>query len=109
LLSNETVTTAWKCLIPTGIVQTIWKIINFVILQIRSLPKITENQLYSNSSKILVTGINLRATLDEGPLSRDQWIQAILLVPVLDTKWIDRHQTNSAKRRARDLENQESG
>ncbi len=83
-----------------------------------------------------VFDLQLSATLDEGPRSRDQWIQAILLVesfklvprpwdedprpksgklrlnlhaPVLEGKSIGLDQKNSAKRRAPDLENQESG
>jgi hypothetical protein len=78
----------------------------------------------------------VRATLDEGPRSRDQWIQAILLVerfklvprpldegprPKSGKLRVNLHGScfggkinwfrpkNSAKRRAPDLENQESG
>ncbi len=76
----------------------------------------------------------LRVTLDEGPRSRDQWIQAVLLVesfklvprpldegPRPKSGKLRLHGTcfggeinwfgpnNSAKRRAPDLENQESG
>ncbi len=79
----------------------------------------------------------LRATSDKGPRSRDQWIQAKLLVetfkliprpldedpkqkkwqieaktymaPVLEGKSIGWDQKNSAKSRAPDLKNQESG
>jgi hypothetical protein len=79
--------------------------------------------------------LRLRATLDEGPRSRDQWIQAILLIesfksvprplnegarPKSGKLRLNLHGTcfggkinwfrpkNSAKRRAPDLENQES-
>jgi hypothetical protein len=79
---------------------------------------------------------NLRATLDEGPRSRDQWIQAILLVEsfkLVPRPWdkgsrpksgefrLNLHGTcfggrinwfgpkNIIKRRAPDLENQELG
>jgi hypothetical protein len=80
--------------------------------------------------------MTLRVTLDEGPRSRDQWIQAILMVKSF--KWVPRHldegprpksgelrlnlhgtcfggkinwfrPKNSAKRRAPNLEKQESG
>jgi hypothetical protein len=82
--------------------------------------------------------LNLRATLDKVPRSRDRWIQVILLVesfklvprsldegqrpksgkieakrfhmaPVLEGESIGSDQKTSAKRRARDLENQKSG
>jgi hypothetical protein len=80
--------------------------------------------------------LTLKMTLDEGPRSRDQWIQAILLVesfklvprpldegprPKSDKLRLNLHGTcfggkinwlgpkNSPKKRAPDLENQESG
>jgi hypothetical protein len=85
---------------------------------------------FTNSYLLIV-----RATLDEGPRSRDQWIQAILLVescklvprpldkgprPKIGKLRVNLHGTcfggkinwfwpkNSGKRRAPDLENQES-
>jgi hypothetical protein len=72
--------------------------------------------------------LKIRATLDEGPRSRDQLIQVILLVPRpfhegprpkigklrliwhlfwREINWLG--PKDSAKRRAPDLENQESG